>query len=933
MFGVRKLRNKILASASIMAMPFFMAHTTKADATDPALAQKYEAEADSLVAKNDLKAAQIALKNARKANPQDNAIRLKLASVEFRFNDIEGAQIDLKAARQNGGDETKIIPMLAQTYLMQGKFDEVLQEFPIRNDSTAEIRAATLTVRANAQIGLNHLDEARTSLIAAETLQPNAAAPKLALAQLDMRGNQADSALKKVDEAIQIAPSAEAHYLKATILVTRNDAPGALAEVNAALTADPGHVPSLIERAQLFIAQGQDAQADADIKAAVARAPRAVAARYFEALLLVRAKDYEGADTILTKYADGYSQFPEGFFLQATVKSELKQYEQAQTAIEAYLAAIPTATKGQKLKAYILIRKGDFSAAADLLRRITDQDPKDAEAFAMLGEAYKQTDPQRSVEAFGKAAALAPNDPIAVRGLALDHITENQGASGVAELEKLVQMTPDDSHAVEALVMAYMVDKQYAKAGKLIADLTQKRPDDPVAADMTGLLEQAQSHTAEAKTAFLAVEKKFPDFAPVKLQLATIYEVEGDRDRARDLYQAILSKDPASLQALNGLSAIMTLRNQPDQILDLWKKAYRTQPDNITIEFGLINAYLINKDVDGAFSAVRDMLVRRPKEPQLYGARAKLEVQKGAYKDAVISLQRMNELQPANPIALRDLALVQQKAGDLPGALVTIAAARKLDPTNPILAADEVSMVGANNPDKGIAAAQRFASLLPEEPAAQAVEGDYLLSLKRPADALAAYQRALKANPSLFLATRLSQAAVKSGKPADGEKALRDWSAAHPQDVAARSELAGFLQSQKNFPAAKTLYEGLLQDRPGDPAILNNLALIYQHDGDPRALDLARRAASAAPDNPQIADTLGWIMAQKDDAAGGLKLLQRAHELSPGDLDTQYHLAFVLNQTGNKTDAAALLKSALSSGADFDSKSAAQSLLGQLSKS
>jgi putative PEP-CTERM system TPR-repeat lipoprotein len=929
---VKGIQSGIIASASLCIIACLLSNTAKADTTNSPATQKYLAEADDRISKNDISGAAIILKNAKKSNPNDAAIRIKLAVIELRLNDVDGAQIDLKAARQNGGDEVAIVPLLGRTYILQGKFDELLRDFPIQDNASTDVRVETLAVRANAQIGLDHLDDARSSLIAAEQLQPKAPALKFALARLDMRDNELDSALKRVDEANQIAPSAEGHYLKAQILVARNDVTGAMAEADAAIAADPNLVGALIERAQLFIAQGHDAKADADVKAALRLAPQAVTARYFEALLLVRANDYTGADTILTKYAEGYRAFPQGYLLQATVKLSLRQYEQAETAIDAYLAAVPNDARGRKFQADILMRKGDFVEAADVLQRLTDENPNDVQAFAMLGQALRPLSPDRSVEAYARAAKLAPDNPTAVRGLALDSLVAGQGAQGIADLEKLVKMTPDDDNAAESLAMAYIVAKRYGDAEPLIAGLVKKRPNDPVPADMAGLLALAQSQTELAKAAFQEVAKKFPDFIPSQLQLAKLYEVDGDRDQARAVFEAILTAHPDNLSALQGLSAILVLNNQPDRVVDLWKKSYRAKPDNVAIELGLVHAYAANKDLDGALSAVRDMQIRQPKEAQLYRVRAEVEVQKGAFKDAVESLRRENELLPANSVALRDLALVQEKAGDLPGALDTIAAARKLDPANITLAIDEVRLVGTGDPDKAVAAAQRLAALLPDEPAAQAVEGDYLFGIKRTADAIAAYQRVMQAHPSLFLVQRISGAFVVAGSPLDGEKALGDWVAAHPGDVAGRLELASFLQARKSLAAAKEQYEGLLNDLPDDPAVLNNLALIYQHDGDPRALDYARKAIAKAPDNPQIVDTLGWLLAQKDDVAGGVRLLRRAHDLSPQDLDTQYHLAYALNQTGNKDAAATLLKSALSSGADFESKGDAQALLGRLSK-
>jgi putative PEP-CTERM system TPR-repeat lipoprotein len=927
----RKIRMELLAAAGAVVFAGCPGLPVKAAAPDSAAAEKYVAEADQFLAKNDLKSALVVLKNAEKADPANGAIRTKLGGVELRLNDLEAAQIDLKAAKDYGGDKLTIIPLLGRAYALQGKFADELEEFPEEADAPLDIRVETLAVRANAQMGLNQIDAARASLTEAEKLKPMSGALKFALANLDMRDRNFDVALKRVDEAMSVEPSADAHYLKAQILIIKHDPAGAMSEVNAAIALDPDHVGALIQRTQLLIDQGQDAKADIDVKALLKIAPQLVPARYFQALLLSRARDYGAADTILTKYTGGFKAFPQGYLLHAMVKMQLRQYEAAETAINAYLAPVPDDPRGRKFQARILMSRGDFPQAAKILENLTDERPDDAEAFTMLGEAYAPISEERSAEAYAKAVKLTPDDPSALRGQALGELIGSQPGTAIEDLEKVVKLSPDDAQSGEALAMAYIDRKRFADADKLIAELVRKRPDDPVVANMVGLSYLAQSRVREAATAFEAVGKKFPDFIPSQLELAKIYESLGDRDRAKSLFDAVIAKHPENVAALQGVSPLYVSRGQTAELLNLWKKSYRLQPDNLEIELGVIRAYIVGNDLEGALTTIRDMQVRQPKEPELYRVRAALEVQKGAFKDAIDSFQRVNELQPGNPATLRQLALAQEKAGDIDGALKTIAAARKLDPTSAMLALDEVRFIGVGNREKAIASARQFAELLPEEPAAQALEGDYLMSVKLADDALEAYRRAMQAHPSLYLAERISGASVAAGRPQEGEKILSDWVAAHPQDLSGRMALVSFLKSRKNYAAAKEQYEILLKDQPDNAGILNNLALICQLVGDPRALDFARRASALAPDNPQVTDTLGWIMARKDAAADGLTLLRRAHDLAPDDPDTDYHLAYVLNQTGKKADAQGLLKKALATSVDFESKDDAQALFSQLS--
>jgi putative PEP-CTERM system TPR-repeat lipoprotein len=937
----QQFRIRMLASAAIFAVPLVLggqaalwAPSALAATGDPDAAKKYETEADQLIAKDDLKSGEIELKNAVKASPDDGRLRLKLADLEIQMNDIDGAQIELKAARDHGGDESKIVPMLGRTYLVQGKFDQVLQDFPVRDDQPDNVKISTLVLRAEAQIQLKKTEDARSSLIAAEQIDPKATAPKLGLARIAFTLNQYDEALTKADELLKINPTADTHLLKGEILSRKGDRDGAIGEFNEAIKTDPNNLGGFIERAQLYIAGGDDAKAQADVKSALALANRSVPAQYLQALLLARAKDYAGADTILTKFAAAFPNFPRGFYLQAVVKASLKQYEQAESAITSYLGAIPNDIGGEKVLADIQLKKGNAAGAADTLEKITADAPDDAQSLAMLGQAYMQLGrSQQAVDAFDRASKLAPDNASVLRGLALNHLSEGQNTQGTTELEKALSMAPDDEASAQALVVVYVRQKEFDKAKKLIDDMRKRNPNDPVAANMTGMVELAQQHLPEADAAYTAVSKQFPDFVPTKLQLAYIYAAEGKPDQARDTYMGILAKDPGNLAALQNLTTLLTSQHQPDQVIDVWQKAHRAQPDNIPVSVGLIEAYIGKKDYDSGLGLVRDMQVRLPNEPRLFAMRAELELQKNDAKSAVVSLQRLTELQPQDPAARRDLAIAQEKSDDLPGAIASIGEARKVDPNNIGLAAEEVRLLGRRNPDDGIAAAQRLAATLPEQPAAQALEGDYLISIKRPADAKAAYQRAFEAHPSLILVERLSASDIRDGKTAEAGKLLTQWATDHPDDVPAKFAVANFALGQKDWPRAKTLYEALLsKDRASDPLILNNLAVIYQRDNDPRALEYAQRAHTVAPQNTAITDTLGWIMVQKGDAAGGIKFLQLAAESAPNSPDIQYHYAAALDATGKKSDATDLLKKALGSDKDFDGKKDAQALLDKLSK-
>jgi len=80
--------------------------------------------------------------------------------------------------------------------------------------------------------------------------------------------------------------------------------------------------------------------------------------------------------------------------------------------------------------------------------------------------------------------------------------------------------------------------------------------------------------------------------------------------------------------------------------------------------------------------------------------------------------------------------------------------------------------------------------------------------------------------------------------------------------------------------------------------ILNNLAVLYQKEKDPRALAVAEKAYTLAPEKADYADTLGWILVEQGKSARGLELLEKAARLEPKNPEVRVHLAYALAQTG-----------------------------------
>ena len=213
-----------------------------------------------------------------------------------------------------------------------------------------------------------------------------------------------------------------------------------------------------------------------------------------------------------------------------------------------------------------------------------------------------------------------------------------------------------------------------------------------------------------------------------------------------------------------------------------------------------------------------------------------------------------------------------------------------------------------------------------------ALIGDVYMAANRPADAVRAYQDALAAAPSEMLVGRLAGALLRSGQGDAAIKVLTDWIAQHPADVAATEQLADIYIATQRFDEAAKNLQRVLEKKPHDPVALNNLAWVYQQQGDKRAEGLAQQAYILSPGG-QTADTLGWILVSGGKCGAGDAVAapggRPGGERSPRIL---YHYAVALKDTGKRDEAIKLLNAVVANKAEFAEKTEAQKLLDELNK-
>jgi putative PEP-CTERM system TPR-repeat lipoprotein len=921
------LRHRMLLSLAVLAAIGW---------SGPSQARDYMSDARGLLAKGDLRGAQVQLRNAVRDNPDNGEALFELGAVDMQLGDPVAAEREVEAARDRGFDPGRVMPLLIQTYLAQGRFADLLHDFPSPSGPTAgtpELQSQVLVGRGIAEAAQGHIPEAQADFGQAERLTPNAIEPVLAQARLALSRGDLATAQDRIDRALAIDPkSNEALLRRAQLLRARGDNAGAVTALDELLTRLPNFLVAKRERAAALIALGQDDRARADLAAVAAAYPNDVQVIYLQAVLQARAGDMKGADASLQRIAPAIASVPRGYFLVALVKLNLGDVAQAEEAAAKFTARNPTDLPGLKLLAAIQLQQRHPDQAIATLQGPAASPAADAQVFDLLGRAYSlagQSD--QALQAFQRAAAMAPTNPDELARLAQARLGRGDTNGGIDDLEKTLELAPTRPNIGPALFFAALGTGDLDRAAAELDRIRKAQGDTPAVQNMDGILRLSRLDLAGARAEFTAILHDHPDFTPAAINLARVAAIEAKPEEAARLLSDILARQPTSEPALTMYVGGMANSNHMADAIAAMQKAHDAAPKDLRLTISLSQLLIRSGDPGAAVALLEKARGDGPPSAQLFDAEAAAYVaqkQPDAARDAYRQAVAAN---PNDLDARRRLAalLVDQK--DYAGARSLLADGLTQSPGNYLLMRDLVAVdLHAGDTAAALATADRLTAQAPANSAGQALKGDVLMSLNRPQDAVAAYADAMRTAPSGFLLLREAAAQSAAGHPDQSARLIADWLAKHPDDTEVALAAGSDAITAGHLDDAERLLAGVLQREPRNAVAMNNLAWLWQLKNDPRALPMAEKAYLLLP-TPQSADTLGWILTRQGDAAKGVVLLREANARAATDPAVAYHYAVALKDAGQKAEAVKLLTLVVRSDAKFDERAAAEALLTNLS--
>ena len=892
----------------------------------------YMNDVEAKIAKGDLRGAEIQLRNAARANPSDPRVHIELAKLYLRMVNLPNAEVEARLARQNKGPADDVDPLLAQTLLLENKYEELFRDVKTDDRSEKSESQVRLTLGL-AHLNLQETKEAEPLLAKAESLDPTSPGPKAAMAQLLLDRGDIAHAREEITAASAIAPDDPAVLRgSALVLLAQNDNDGALKVLDELLSKYPDNVQALGLRGALLMRENKLDEAQSVLERALKLAPRGPAVVYYHALLLARQEKLQEADAELTSMSTAFNNIPAAYYLQGGIKYKLGQYQQAAALLSKYIARVPNATEARRLLARIDIQQRDYKSAINELKPIVDANPNDADSIELLAQAYAAVGNRRNdaLELYQRLVTLQPENERAAVSLGLLKIQTGEVQQGLDQLDKIAGSVQGGEVAGPSLVVGELRTGRASDAARAAQALVAHNPRDSLAQTLLGSVQMAQGKAGEAAVTFKAVVDREPTLLGPQRDLAQAYIVLGKTDDAKAVLQGLLKQHPDSIVDTVSLARLEAQQKDDAGAADLLRKAQRNSPNDPTPGLALLQIYGDEKAWDKAESYARELELRFTGSRRVVSKIAALRAAAGDAAGAAKEFAQLPQASPGDVGFLTTYAQYQAAAGDKPGARATLQKALAADPRNFGLMADlanfDFDQAGI---DKALATAHSFAGDQPI--AADLITAALYERAKRFDDAVKTLTPAMKRTPISPVVIKLANDLYETGARKEGLDLLRGWVKDHPSDHDAQFALATLYENEADSASAQQAYEVVYKDSPPNWIVDNNLATLYAAKSDARARALGEQAYFLAP-SPMTADTYGWSLVRTGDAKEGLRFLRVAQAGLSNNAVVLYHLAVALKETGDTKTARAILEKVVGSGASFDDENAAKQLLQELQR-
>ncbi len=600
----------------------------------------------------------------------------------------------------------------------------------------------------------------------------------------------------------------------------------------------------------------------------------------------------------------------------------------------------------------VYLRAGQYTNARAHVQVILARQPTNETALRLLVEAAR-TDVERTqvVNELGALEKKAGPNPKFHMARALLAASRQDLKEAESELSKTLALDPKSVFALITLSQLRWHDGLTNQAEQLLRQaVSNAAVDDPAHFHLAGFL-LAVGRVEEAKKKLEEINRTAPEWTGAWVLSAELAFRESRFDDCFGLLKRALGQAPNDYSAGLLMGKLKLAQKKPAEAVKVFQRIVDQHPRSADAAFQLGVAQAVNQEFTAASTSFdrAQTLDRNDSRPVL--ASAELSLKRGQAGAAITALEGLTQRQPKILPAQFLLVTAYLRDGKANLAIERLSLMNKSNPNNPAILFQMGQLLGQRRSfPEARRALEEAQSLVPNdtspleqlaiidlaENAPQAAQKRLTSALELhpkayplwvllariyfASDKLDDTERALEkaieletGAPAPYM--MLAQVSQRRGDTTRAVQRLEDLLKRQPQNLGARIVIGSIKEQLGAFEDARKVYEEILKTNPDNVVALNNLAHLKaeQFGKVDEAHGLALKAAGLAPEDPSVADTLGWIEYRRGNYPEAVRLLKNAKGKLPGNPEVASHLGLSAYMLGDEILARSALTEALAS--------------------
>ncbi|MBL4622984.1 MAG: tetratricopeptide repeat protein [Immundisolibacteraceae bacterium] len=785
-------------------------------------------------------------------------------------------------------------------------------------------RAQATAIEAMALVGTGKFNEADQITRAARLIFPDSPDLSIALSRVYLAQGKRFASIRAARQAVnQDVTNHRVHQQLGSLLLNEKMFSSAIDSFHLALQTNPiKNLSSAALRTKLsllrsYLATNDLESARATLAELEMAAPEHPAVTYFSALMHFSAKNYDlsyqNALATLAKIPDHQPSE----LLAGIVSYRLNNLEQANMYLGKVLTDAPKNTAARKLYAATQLKLNNPVGASQILHAGLRNNPDDISLQEIIDELQNV------------ASNLDVSDPTSAIELAEDGLPNT--------FDSLIDAL-DDSQSIEIRTEIVAL-RQLVKAGQAAKALPRaialidRHPEKAGLYSFAGIIAQLAKRTEDADTFYQIAIKMAPNDIGSSLNFVNLHKLAGTLDGARASLEHLLKQRPGSFAVLTGLAEIARNNDDPELAATYFKQAISVNELLPAPRLALIRLYRQTNNTQAAAQELASAIEALPADLQFQVLHAQQLIVSGQANAAVKIVKRILTKLPDSTDALITLSIALTALDQHDQSIIPLRKAHQHLPNSYKLTARLAALeTRLGNSDEAISLVENYRLITKDEAGGHVLLATIKMSLGDFEAAASEYGKAHELNPSERLILLQVASIHRGGNSQQAINLLNHWVNKHHESKKSRFELATLQLFSGQFNDAARHYQ-LLLDQGGEIAdVFNNLAWAYQQIDDPRVLPTAEEGYNRFPEDPLLADTLGWaLVTEQQDLTRAIKLLKNSFQKT-GNPSIGFHLAQAQIQQGQEAAALLTLRTLLTAGKNFPERNAAKNLRIKLEK-